>query len=209
MDSRRAWIGMAVASTALALCGWTAANWKDYARTTGSQSNRQDSQFRIAFPRSPTESQESTTASDGSRFVSNRLTSSPSHGVSYALDWWENPSQKEKSTDELFADFRDCYINVFRGSIVSEKEANVQGNPAKDTVRIGTQWPRRGQPCDSSRSPTLFPLGARFNDASRHRECPQVLQFFLASSNLGRTITFSLFALRLPHGRGRPRLHCG
>lgn len=134
MDSRRAWIGMAVASTALALCGWTAANWERLRPYDWKPIESQDSQFRIAFPRSPTESQESTTASDGSRFVSNRLTSSPSHGVSYALDWWENPSQKEKSTDELFADFRDCYINVFRGSIVSEKEANVQGNPAKDTV---------------------------------------------------------------------------
>jgi len=130
----RMWIGIAVASTAIALCGWTAANWERLRPYDWKIIGSQDAQFRIAFPRNPTASQENTTASDGSTFVSNKLTSSPAHGVTYALAWWENPSQNDKSTDELFADFRDCYIKIFHGNIVEEKAVNVEGYPAKDTL---------------------------------------------------------------------------
>ena len=128
------WIGFAVALIAVALCGWTATNWKRFRPYDWKQVESPDAQFRISFPGNPTASQESSTASeDGSKFVSNKLLSSPAHGVIYALDWWENPTQKGKSTDELFANFRDCNIKVFHGNIVSENEVNVQGYPAKDT----------------------------------------------------------------------------
>jgi hypothetical protein len=51
----------------------------------------------------------------------------------YSLAWWENPAQKDKSNDELFANFRGCYINVFRGKILSEEQLTTQGYPARDT----------------------------------------------------------------------------
>jgi hypothetical protein len=134
MQARKVWIGIAVAALAITVCGWTVTNWERLRPYDWKSIGSQDAQFRVAFPRNPVASQESTTASDGSKFLSNRLISSPAHGVSFAVSWWENPSQKDKSTDELFADFRDCYINVFHGRIVGENEVNVDGYPAKDTM---------------------------------------------------------------------------
>jgi hypothetical protein len=91
--------------------------------------------FASASRGTPAASQESMTATeDGSKYVSNRLTSTPAHGVIYALDWWENPAQKDKSTDKLFADFRDCNIKAFHGNIAAELETKVQGYPAKATL---------------------------------------------------------------------------
>ena len=75
-----------------------------------------------------------TATEDGSKFVSSRLRSTPAPGAIYALSWWENPAQNDKSTDKLFADFRDCNIKVFHGKILSEKEIDVQGHSAIDTV---------------------------------------------------------------------------
>jgi hypothetical protein len=66
--------------------------------------------------------------------VTNKLTDSPAHGVIYSLGWWENPVQKNKTTDELFADFRECDINAFHGKITSEKAFTIQGRLARDTV---------------------------------------------------------------------------
>ena len=135
MRARRRWIAFAIAVIAIALCGWTATNWKRFRPYKWQQVESPDAQFRISFPGNPAASQESMTATDdGSKFVSNRLTSSPVHGVIYALNWWENPAQKDKSTNKLFADFRDCNIKVFHGKILSEKEIDVQGHPAIDTV---------------------------------------------------------------------------
>lgn len=45
-----------------------------------------------------------------------------------------NPAQKGKSMNELFADFRNCNIKGFPGKIVSEKNVDVHGYPAKDTL---------------------------------------------------------------------------
>jgi hypothetical protein len=134
MRGSRLWIAFTLAVTAIAICGWTATNWKKFRPYDWQQVESPDAQFRISFPGTPTGSQESKTASDGSKFVSNRLASSPAHGVIYALSWWENPSQRSKSTDELFAEFSDCDIKAFHGKILSEKEVNVQGHPAKDTA---------------------------------------------------------------------------
>ena len=132
MNRRRT--GLAVAVIAIALCGWTATNWKRIRPYDWRQVQSPEAQFSISFPGNPTASQESNTASDGSTFVSSKLTTSPANGVIYALSWWENSAQTSTPTDVLFADFRDCIIKGFHGKIVSEKELNVEGNPAIDTV---------------------------------------------------------------------------
>jgi hypothetical protein len=134
MRSSKRWIGFAVAVIAVALGVWTANNWKRFRPYDWEVVESPDAQFRISFPGNPTASQEIITASeDGSKFVSYKLASSPPHGVIYSLNWWESPVQNGKSTDELFANFRDCYIKVFHGKIVSENEVRVQGYPAEDT----------------------------------------------------------------------------
>lgn len=135
MRGRRRWIAFTLAVGAIALCTWTATNWKRLRPYKWQQVESPDAQFRISFPGDAAASKESVTATeDGSRFVSNKLTSSPAQGVIYALDWWESPAQKDESTDKLFADFRDCYIKTFHGKVAAEKETEVQGYPAKATL---------------------------------------------------------------------------
>jgi hypothetical protein len=130
----RRWAGFAIGIIAIGLCALIVANWKRFRPYEWRQVQSADAQFSISFPGNPTASQESNTASDGSKFVSSMLISSPANGVTYALSWWENSTQTNKSTDTLFADFRDCGIKAFHGKVVSEKELNVQGYPATDTV---------------------------------------------------------------------------
>ena len=137
MRNGKQWAGLAVAVIAVVLCGWTAVNWKSLRPYEWRQIQSPDSQFRISFPGTPIASQTSESAIEGgSKFVSYRLAVSPAHGVVYALSWWENPAQRDKSTDELFADFSNCNINVFHGKIVSEKNVDVHGYPAKDTLLV-------------------------------------------------------------------------
>jgi len=91
-----------------------------------------DAQFHIAFPGNPTPSQEDSNASeDGSKFISYKLTASPASGVVYTLNWWENPAQKDKSADELFANFRDCNLKIF-----GERPSTKNKSLARDT----RQW---------------------------------------------------------------------
>ena len=132
--SRKGWLGFAIAGIVIAVCTWTAAHLERFRPYDWKQVVSQDRQFRISFPGNPTTSQEDSTASDGRKFVSNRLTSSPTPGVIYAVAWWENPAQENKSTNELFSDFRECSIKAFHGNISRERELNVQGYPAKMTV---------------------------------------------------------------------------
>jgi hypothetical protein len=133
--ARRNWIGLAILVIAVALCGSAVAIWNRLRPYEWQQVQSPDSQFRISFPGNPNESRINETANeDGSKFVSYKLTVSPSHGALYVVNWWENPAQKGKSTSELFADFRNCNIKVFPGKIVSEKDLEVRGYPAKDTL---------------------------------------------------------------------------
>jgi hypothetical protein len=135
MRTMRRWTGFAVVVVAVGLGGWIAANWKNLRPYQWQQIQSTDSEFRVSFPGNPIASQTSETATEGgSKFVSYKLAVSPAQGVLYALVWWENPAQKDKATDELFADFRNWNIKVLHGKIVSEKEGDFQGYPAKDTM---------------------------------------------------------------------------
>ena len=95
---------IAIGVVAVALCGWLAANRKRVPQYQWHPFESSDTHFRINFPGNPTLSQENTTASEGgSKFISYKVTTSPAHGIVYSLAWWENPAQKDKSNDELFA----------------------------------------------------------------------------------------------------------
>jgi len=108
--------------------------WKKFRQYRWQPFVSSDARFRINFPGDPIPSQENTTASgNGSKFISYKLTTSPAHGVVYSVAWWENPGQKDKSTEELLADFRDCYIRVFHGRILREERVSTWGYPASDT----------------------------------------------------------------------------
>ena len=129
MRTRKQWTLFTLAVVAVALCGWAVADWRSIRPYEWQEVQSPDSQFRISFPGIPTVSQTRETA-----FVSYRFAVSPNDGALYAVSWWENPSQKSKSTDELFADFSSCNIKTIHGKIVGEKRFEVQGHPAQDTM---------------------------------------------------------------------------
>lgn len=127
-----------VVSAAVA-CGWTAWNWKLLRPYHWLQVESPDATFSVSFPGNPKAStQTERDAIDGHQFVSNRLTSSPAPQISYAVGWWENPEQKDKPTDELFAHFRDCDANVFKGKIAT-KALTAVGHPAIDIVTVNAE----------------------------------------------------------------------
>jgi hypothetical protein len=134
MRIRKRWIALGALLVGIAVCVWTATRWKTLSDYHWQQVQVQDAQFSITFPANATTLKETLTASDGSKFISNKLTSSPAHGVIYAVNWWENSLQNDKSTDELFASFRDCGMKAFGGRVVREKRLSVQGYPAQDTA---------------------------------------------------------------------------
>ena len=135
MSMKRRWITFGALLIVIAVGGWGVTRWKRVLPYQWYQT-QPDTQFSISFPSTPTASTETLTTSDGIQFISNNLTSSPAHGVLYAVNWWENSDQNNKSTDELFASFRDCGMKAFHGKVVSEKKLFVGGYPAQDSAVV-------------------------------------------------------------------------
>jgi len=132
MRFRKLWLILGTILIASALCGWAAIHWLSPRSYVWREVESSDNQFRVSFPGTPSTSQKADKSADGRIFVSTIIRSSPVRGVIYAVGWWENPSQRDQTTDELFAHFRECNISVFHGA-VSQKDAEVQGHPAKYT----------------------------------------------------------------------------
>ncbi len=128
-----------VAVAAIALCGWTAANWSRLRPYHWQRVESPDAAFTVSFPGSPTVSrQKETDAIDGTEFVSNRLAVSPAPRIAYAVSWWENTQQMSKSAEELFAHFRDCDAKVFRGNVTT-RGLTVQGYPATEMAVVNSE----------------------------------------------------------------------
>jgi len=128
-----------VTVAAIALCGWTAANWSRLRPYHWQHVESPDAAFSVSFPGTPIASrQDETDAIDGSEFVSNRLAVSPAPRIAYMVSWWDSQRERNKSTEELFVHFRDCNAKVFRGK-VSTRELTVQGNPATDMAVVNTE----------------------------------------------------------------------
>jgi hypothetical protein len=135
MSIKRRWMTFGALLIVIAVAGWGVTIWKRFLPYQWRQTQT-DAQFSISFPSAPTASTETLTAPDGTRFNSNKLTSSPARGVLYAVSWWENSTQNNKSTDELFASFRDCGMKAFHGKMVSENKLFVDGYPAQETAVV-------------------------------------------------------------------------
>ncbi len=128
-----------VTVAAIALCGWTAANWSRLRPYHWQHVESPDAAFSVSFPGTPAASrQNETDAIDGSEFVSNRLAVSPAPRIGYMVSWWENQQQRDKSTEELFAHFRDCNAKVFRGKVAT-REFTVQGYPVTDMAVVNPE----------------------------------------------------------------------
>jgi len=99
-----------------------------------------EGQFRVSLPGEPSKSDDpATDALDGSKFVSHRLSSALRKRTIFAVTWWENPAQSEKTPDELFAHFRECDLKVFHGTIARDERLDIQGFPANDLVVFGAK----------------------------------------------------------------------
>jgi hypothetical protein len=136
MRRRKQWLILAAVGVTLALCVCAARYWLEPRSYRWVQVVSPDSKFRVSIPGTSSIAQTAEKTLDGRPFVSNMIKSTPARSVIYAVSWWENPTQKDRSTEELFAHFRECDINVLHGA-VSEKNATVQGHPANYAFVLG------------------------------------------------------------------------
>ncbi len=138
MSRRKWWVAFAV--VAISVCAWMVTKWTSVPNYAWQQVESSDGHFRVNFPGPATTSQEQGTASDGTKYVMNKLTASPVRRVIYALSWWEHPVEKNKTTDELFAYLRECDVNAFHGSVAFEKALTVEGYPARDVLLYSKEF---------------------------------------------------------------------
>ena len=126
------------AVAAIVLCGWMAANWSRLRPYHWQIVESPDAAFSLSFPGNPAASQQSEIdVIDGSEFVSSRLAVSPAPRIAYAVSWWVSQQQTSKSTEGLFAHFRDCDAKVFRGNVTA-REFIVQGYPATEMTVVNS-----------------------------------------------------------------------
>ncbi len=131
MRLRKIFLGLSFLIAALMLCAGAAIyilrprsyEWREVASS--------DNRFHLSFPSTPSLLETGEKSADGRQFVSHMLKSNPADHVFYVVSWWENPAQRDQTTEELFARFRQCDIKVFQARVEGEKDAKVQGYPAK------------------------------------------------------------------------------
>jgi len=90
-----------------------------------------DNKFRVSFPSKASLLETNEKSTDGRPFVSHTLKSSPADRVVYSVNWWENPTQKNLTAQDLFAMVRQTDVNVFHARVSNEKDLKIQGCPAK------------------------------------------------------------------------------
>jgi hypothetical protein len=117
----------------LVLCGGAAIYFLRARSYEWHEITSSDNRFRLSFPSHPSLLETNETSTDGRPFVSHTLKSSPAERVFYVVSWWENPGQSGQTTEELFAHFRQCAIDVFHTRLVAERDVAIQGYPAKLT----------------------------------------------------------------------------
>ena len=141
MRMTKPWRAVAIvlaAVAAIVLCGWMAANWSRLRPYHWQVVESPDAAFSVSFPGNPAASQQSEIdVIDGSEFVSSRLAVSPAPRIAYAVSWWVSQQQTSKSTEGLFAHFRECDAKVFRGNVTA-REFVVQGYPATEMTVVNS-----------------------------------------------------------------------
>jgi hypothetical protein len=133
MRLRKISLGLMSLVAALVLCVGTAIHFLSPRSYQWREVASSDIRFHVSFPSNPSLLETNEKSMDGRQFVSHMLKSSPADRVFYVVSWWENPAQRDQTTEELFARFRECDIKVFQARLQGEKDVKVQGYPAKLT----------------------------------------------------------------------------
>jgi hypothetical protein len=136
MRPRKLWLGLGIVASVLVLFGVTAIYLLSPRSYQWHEVVSADNQFRVQFPGAITTSQQVDKSATGKPFAAYNIKSSPTGRVVYAVNWWENPDRTGQTTEELFAHFRQCGVNVFHAVAMSKKDGHVQGHPAEYTFYL-------------------------------------------------------------------------
>lgn len=128
---QRRWF-LTVVVVSIVLVVFCKTRWQQLRPYDWQLSESSEGHFRLRFPAMPMPSEGEVSGMDGRHFSSNKLAASPRNGVVYALDWWENPGQRDESTDALFGYFRECDVRALPGGSVTQKNLTIGGYPATE-----------------------------------------------------------------------------
>lgn len=98
-----------------------------------------DGTFSVTFPGDPDKVDTPMRSTTGGSFVSHsfRTRSSKSAGnAAYACAWWEDPTLKDRTPEQILDTVRDNGLSILQGKILEEKRLTIRGHPARDIRAI-------------------------------------------------------------------------
>jgi hypothetical protein len=122
-----------LATTILALLTSTACNRAPV--TEWHQVNAPDGTFSVTLPGNPVKEDTPTKSVTGGSFVSHsfKTRSSKSAGnAGYACAWWEDPTLKARTPEQILDSLRDNALSSIQGELLEEKRLTIQGHPGRD-----------------------------------------------------------------------------
>jgi hypothetical protein len=125
-----------LAATTLALLIFTACNRAP--TIEWHQVDAPDGAFSVTFPGNPVKEDNLTNSATGGTFVSHsfKTRSSKSVNASYACAWWEDPTLKGRTTEQIIDSVGNNGLSGLQGELLEEKRLTIQGHPARDIRAI-------------------------------------------------------------------------
>jgi hypothetical protein len=125
------------AATILALLTLTACNRAPV--IDWHQVDAPDGTFSVTLPGDPVKEDKPTKSITGGSFVSHSFKTRSSNNVgnaAYACAWWEDPTLKDRTPEQILDNLRDIVISGLQGRLLEEKRLTIQGHPARDIRAI-------------------------------------------------------------------------
>jgi hypothetical protein len=134
-----------------------------------------DGTFSVAFPGDAVQEDAPTKSVAGGSFISHSFKSRASKNAAYGCSWWEDPSVRDRTAEQILDAARDNGLSGVSGRLLGEKRLTVQGHPARDIRAIA-----RGNAAYDNR---LVVVGNRLYtllvlDVSGTRDSENIARFF-------------------------------
>ena len=98
-----------------------------------------DGTFSVTLPGDSVQQDTPTNSKTGGSFVSHSFHVRASKNAAYGCSWWEDPSLKNQTPEQILDAARDHGLSGAQGKLISEKRLTVQGHPARD-IRGVVRW---------------------------------------------------------------------
>ena len=95
-----------------------------------------DGTFSVSLPGDAVKEDKPTKSVTGGSFISHTFKARASKGAAYGCSWWEDPSLKGRTAEQILDTARDGGLSSSNGKMLGEKRLTVQGHPARDIRAI-------------------------------------------------------------------------